>query len=84
MNVKNITTKVLFGIYILLLIRIILFKISFSIPEFISLSKIRSINLIPFYYPTEVNFHLKEVIANILIFIPFGVYLKMLDASNKK
>ena len=53
-NKKNkvITTKILFGIYTLLLIWIILFKASFSINEFIGLTKMRSINLIPFYYPT--------------------------------
>lgn len=84
MNRKNIITKILFGIYILLLIWIILFKTSFSISDFIGLSKIRSINLIPFYYPKEVNFHLREVIANILIFIPLGIYLKMLDVNSKK
>ena len=85
-NKKNkvITTKILFGIYILLLIWIILFKASFSINEFIGLTKMRSINLIPFYYPTEVNFHLREVIANILIFIPLGIYLKILDVNSKR
>ena len=84
MNRKNIITKILFGIYILLLIWIILFKASFSINEFIGLTKMRSINLIPFYYPTEVNFHLREVIANILIFIPLGIYLKILDVNSKR
>jgi glycopeptide antibiotics resistance protein len=77
-------TKVLFGIYILLLIWIILFKASFSIADFIGLSKMRSINLIPFYYSTEVSFHLREVIANLLIFVPLGIYLKMLDNDSKK
>ena len=77
-------TKVLFGIYILLLIWIILFKASFSIADFIGLSKMRSINLIPFYYPMEVSFHLREVIANLVIFVPLGIYLKMLDNDSKK
>ena len=77
-------TKILFGIYILLLIWIILFKASFSISEFIGLSKIRNINLIPFYYQAEVSFHLREVVANMLIFVPLSIYLKMLDNSSKK
>ena len=77
-------TKILFGIYILLLIWIIIFKASFSIEDFIGLSKMRSINLIPFYYSTEASFHLREVIANILIFIPLGIYLKMLDNNGKR
>jgi len=84
MNKKKKITKVLFVVYILLLIWIILFKTSFSISDFIGLSKIRSINLIPFYYPTKVNFHLREVVANILIFVPLGIYLKMLDIKSKK
>ena len=83
-NRKITITKILFGVYILLLIWIILFKTSFSISEIIGLSGEGSINLIPFYYPTEVNFHLREVIANILIFIPLGIYLKILDTNNKK
>jgi len=83
-NRKIAITKILFGVYILLLIWIILFKTSFSVSEFIALSKMRSISLIPFYYPTEVNFHLREVIANILIFVPLGIYLKMLDTNSKK
>ncbi len=81
---KTNITKVLFVIYILLLIWIILFKSSFSIADFIDLSKMRSINLIPFYYTTEVSFHLREVIANLLIFVPLGIYLKMLDNDSKK
>ena len=82
-NGKITIIKILFGIYLLLLVWIILFKTSFSISDLINLSKIRSINLIPFYYPTEVNFHLREVIANIIIFIPLGIYLKMLNINNK-
>lgn len=77
-------TKILFGIYCVLIVWLILFKLSFSIEDFIGLDKNRSINLIPCYYDTEVNMHFKEVIANILIFIPFGIYLKMLDKDNKK
>lgn len=83
-NRKKIITKFLFGVYIFLLLWIILFKTSFSVSEIIGLSKERSINLIPFYYPAEVNFHLREVIANMIIFIPLGIYLKMLDTNSKK
>lgn len=67
---------ILFIIYIVLLAWIILFKLQFSISQ---LDTVRSINLIPFYYKNEVNltFHLKEVIENIAIFVPFGIYLCM-------
>ena len=81
---KIIITKILFVVYILLLIWIILLKTSFSFSDIIDLSGERSINLIPFYYPTKVNFHLREVIANMLIFVPLGIYLKMLDTNSKK
>lgn len=37
-------------------------------------------NLIPFYYDKEIGtaFHLKEVLENLLIFVPMGIYLQML------
>ena len=58
---KNII-NILFVIYCVLLVWIILFKLSFSISDISSLIKSRAINFIPFYYPYEVKFHLKEVI----------------------
>lgn len=76
--------KVLFIIYCILLVWIILLKTSFSIYEIINLDSFRRINLIPFYYSNEVKYHFKEVIENILIFIPFGIYLKILNKDNKK
>ena len=67
----------LFAVYIVLLVWIILFKLQLSIHE---LGTIRSINLIPFYYENEIGmrFHIKEVVENIMIFVPFGIYLCML------
>lgn len=73
--------KILFSIYFVLLVWIILFKLSFSIND---LDRFRSINLIPFCYDSNVSFHLSEVIKNILIFIPFGIYLKIMRINNKK
>lgn len=74
-------TKILLGIYFLLLVWIILFKLSFS---FSDLETLRSINLIPFYYSNQTSFHLREVMDNVLIFIPLGILLKMLNIENKK
>ncbi len=67
----------LFAIYMVLLVWIIVFKLQFSISE---LDTCRSINLIPFYYDNEVGvrFHLTEVLENIAIFAPLGIYLCML------
>ena len=76
--------NILFIIYCVLLVWIILFKLSFTISDILNLIKPRTINLIPFYYPYEVKFHLKEVIENFIIFIPVGIYLKMLNMSNKQ
>ena len=86
-NKKKINMiEILFGIYCILIVWIILFKFSISINDILGLDKIRKINLIPFYYFNEVgfDFHFKEVLDNLLIFIPFGIYLKMLNKDNKK
>ena len=76
--------NVLFIIYCILLIWIILFKLSFSTNEITNLVKVNPINLIPFrYYNGTIN-HLKEIIQNVIIFIPIGIYLKMLNKNNKQ
>ena len=64
--------SILFLLYLALLIWIILFKLQFSIT---ALDRVREINLIPFYYKEEVTFHATEVLENVLIFVPFGIYL---------
>ena len=68
-------------VYVVILIWIILFKMS-SLGEIGELDQIRSINLIPFHYDTEVNSHFDEVVWNIIIFIPLGVYLKLLKKGT--
>ncbi|MEG1265437.1 MAG: VanZ family protein, partial [Myroides sp.] len=72
----NFFLPLLFIIYITLLIWIIVFKLQFSISE---LDTVRSINLIPFHYDNEigVRFHLTEILENIAIFAPLGIYLFM-------
>ena len=74
--------SVLFLIYLVLLIWIILFKLQFSISD---LDTLRSVNLIPFYYDNEIGagFHIKEVLENLLIFVPMGIYLQMLLYESK-
>lgn len=80
MKSKKIT-QTLFAIYILALIWIVLFKMSFSIHD---LPHIRNINLIPFADSVIINGKLdtREIINNIAAFIPFGIFMKML--SNRK
>ena len=78
-KINMVTT--LFFIYCVLLVWMILFKLQFSLN---SLDKIRNINFIPFYYENNVSFHFREVIENVIIFIPLGIYLKMIGIDNKK
>ncbi len=72
----------LFAVYMVLLVWIIIFKLQFSISE---LDTVRKINLIPFSYDKEsgTGFHLKEVLENVAIFVPFGIYLSMLKSSSR-
>ena len=74
-------TKVLLWVYLCLLLWIIVFKLQFSLS---ALDRQRSLNVIPFYYDRETSFHAREVIQNVLVFLPVGVYVKMLGADIKR
>lgn len=70
----------LFGYYLMLLLWIILFKMSFA-PA--GLDRLRAVNWIPFAesaYPDS-RINLTEIFSNILIFVPFGLYLSMLKGE---
>ena len=69
-----------FGIYLVLLAWLVLFKFATSLSE---LPSIRGINVIPFYYDQETSVHLKEVLYNIIVFIPLGVYIQILKEDWK-
>jgi len=87
MKRKPRATEIIFGIYCLLLIWIILFKISSSFAEIKLLFGNRSVNIIPFYYQdalASLGFHKREVLLNVIVFIPFGLYLKMLGMGNMR
>lgn len=79
-NKQKKLTTILFIIYLFVLTWIILFKFSFRIGD---LPKLRNINLIPFKASVIVNGKLqyRELIQNILAFIPFGLYLSMLKSD---
>lgn len=74
---RKFLVSVLFLIYLALLVWIILFKLQFNIND---LDTVRNINIIPFYYDKEIGvaFHIREVLENLLIFVPMGIYLQML------
>ncbi len=80
---SRIFSIALLSIYGIVLAWIILFKV-LPISEFKYLRAERSVNWIPFHYDTEVNSHLREVLENVLVFIPFGVYLGMLNINAWK
>ncbi|THE14624.1 teicoplanin resistance protein VanZ [Enterococcus hirae] len=76
---KDILFSLLFLVYLLLLSGVILFKLPFYTASFYSGSRV--INLIPFQ-GAFVGFNVvgsiwREIIYNILLFIPFGIYLSL-------
>ena len=86
MERKVTLTHIVFLLYLLIMAWIILFKTAFSMADVKMLVGERSANFIPFYYDNEPNvrYHAKEIILNILIFVPFGVCLRMLGNTLKK
>ncbi|MDD3341304.1 MAG: VanZ family protein [Bacilli bacterium] len=81
MEKKSNLTKILFIIYLIALVWIILFKL--SIP-FTDMGNLRSINLIPFKESLIVNGNLQidEILMNIVIFMPLGIYMSMLFKNH--
>ena len=76
-NRQSNLTKILFAVYILILVWLLLFKMSFSIDE---LYKNRSINIIHFMGSVIANgrIYISEIINNIVVFLPVGIYVCML------
>ena len=66
-------TQGLFGIYLIALFWIIIFKLNLSL---IPLGSRRSINLIPFAASAAINGHIDwaEPLLSALVFVPFGLY----------
>lgn len=73
-------TKSLFAIYFIVLIWIIFFKMAFSLAE---LPSLRAVNLIPYADSVMINHQMdfSEIYLNVVIFMPFGVYMTMLKAK---
>ena len=71
---------IVFSVYFILLIWLVLFKFATSLS---ALPSMRSINLIPFYYIQETNTHLKEILYNIIVFVPLGVYVQIFKEDWK-
>ena len=78
-RLRNLT-KILFAVYFFILIWILLFKMSFSLEEIYG---DRSINLIPLSGSVIANgkIYVKEIINNIIVFVPLGIYTCMLNPN---
>ena len=87
-NNKNSTkrqkklTVLLLVVYLVVLSWIVLFKMKFDI-SLLKNMNFRSVNLLPFAGSLVVNgkVAISEIILNIVAFIPFGVYLSMLNVN---
>lgn len=75
-NSANKLTVVLFVIYLLVLVWILLFKLGVQFSYMAN----RSVNLVPFREPLILNGKIDngEIIMNIIIFIPLGIYTGIL------
>jgi glycopeptide antibiotics resistance protein len=71
---KPILLLILFAVYLTLLVSVILFKLPFYSPPG---ADERAINLIPLAGSFDENgaFVLRELVYNILLFVPLGIYL---------
>jgi glycopeptide antibiotics resistance protein len=67
--------RVLFALYLLTLLWLILFKLSYDIPSILANYQTRSLNLIPFLTLGQTG--LSETVSNFVTFIPFGLLLSV-------
>lgn len=74
----KIWSKIVFIAYLLLLTWIVLFKIHPNIMDFIRLTNERSVNLIPY----GASGGRREILLNVLIFLPFGILFKVVDKRS--
>lgn len=80
---RNLTlTKIVFSIYFILLIWLILFKLSININD---IPHMRNLNLVPFGQSVILNGKMdySEIIYNIIVFIPLGIYMMILNLPQK-
>jgi glycopeptide antibiotics resistance protein len=76
---EKIITYTIFAIYILLLCWLVLFKFAISIDM---IPNFRGINLIPFHYDQASSAHWREVVFNVIVFIPAGFYFSAMFAKK--
>ena len=72
----KILSRGLLALYLVILIWLVLFKLQYNILSVFNYHH-RSLNLIPFAAPSIVNGSVREMIDNVIIFIPFGLLLNV-------
>ncbi len=79
---KKKITLFLASLYLIILTWIILFKMQFSLEN---LYTVRNINLVPFGESVIINgkIDFDEIIDNIIVFIPVGLYFQMLKRNAR-
>ena len=71
----KILSRVLLALYLLTLLWLTLFKLSYDIPAILANFQTRSLNLIPFVTLGQTG--LSETVSNFITFIPFGLLLSL-------
>ncbi|QWQ38818.1 VanZ family protein [Gemella sp. zg-570] len=73
----HLISNILFCLYLVFLTWIIIFKLDLDVFSFIKNHSARNINLLPYAYMNKL-----EVFLNILVFIPFGIYGKIISDNS--
>ena len=76
----NWLSKVLLALYLLTLVWLTLFKLSYDIPTIVAEHRTRSLNLVPFVLLGQPGLSvtgLSETLSNFVTFIPFGLLLEV-------
>lgn len=78
-NKEKVITYIVYAVYLMLLCWLVLFKFAVSVDL---IPHIRGINMIPFHYDKASPVHMREVIFNIIVFVPAGVYFMTLFSKK--
>lgn len=72
-----------FIFYVLVVVWQILFKYSTPLQLFGNREYFRSVNLIPFNDIINGNFNKLDIVGNVILFIPLGIYLNIINPTSK-
>ncbi|MDV8113433.1 VanZ family protein [Bacillus sp. BAU-SS-2023] len=72
-----------FIFYVLFVVWQILFKYSTPLQLFGNREYFRSVNIIPFNDIINGNFNKLDIVGNVILFIPLGIYLNIINPTSK-